>query len=312
MKANEKPNMNFIFYEYKIPPSKSHKDYFFYPTQATYIKGDDLYTKSPQGKKLGGKPAWDLFYKHATFNDILTASDKLFNNVIFPAIKKPQEPTFDTFLNSNLKSQLLADAIDADVIDVIDLAEKIRMRKQLAAVIAPEFHTYYRQMLEVIRERPSVLTAVTTPNVNEYAKVLSEILGIARWSTDKETAKRAKYLLLDHLIPQKKGGAKRGTFSPSLFDMMKTLTVNLSQHLSTQCKNQLAGYDKREICSEWEAYHYKELMNWANTYENRVSTLSSNDLKTLVYSPSKFATNLVSKHFNVTLKTAKKALQQTP
>lgn len=287
MKANEKPKMRFVFYEYELPPSKSHKDYYFFPTQATYIKNDDLYTESPQGRKLSGKPAWDLFYKHAEFNDILRASDKRFNNVIFPTIKKPQQPNLDTFLNLNLNNQALADVIDK------------------------EFHTYYRQMLEAIRERPSVLTAVKTPDVNEYAEALSKILDTARWSTDKKRARWAKGLLTDYLIPLKRGGAKRGTFPQSLFNMMRNLTIQLAKHLSTKCKNQL-GYDKRDIYSEWENYHYKDLRNWGNTHEKRICNLSSGDLKILIYSPSKFATNLVEKHFNVTLKTAKKALQQAP
>jgi len=223
---------------------------------------------------IKGKKAWDLFYKHATFDGIMRNICRSFSLNISDLLE--MQSAFDEereFLNT-IREDISAASPRQDPLDE------------------------EREFLNTIRDNPFIL------RVKKYINWFIGILLLSRYAIDREVKNRFKYLLSSNLIPKDQGGKKP---LPSEIDLLIELLKKLAIHLSKKCKKILkdVGYIEKTDFNFKNKDAYKTLIKWAeNNKEHRISMLSEKNLKTLILTPaSVFVKNLIKSCLNVSPKT---------
>ena len=168
-----------------------------------------------------------------------------------------------------------------------------------------------KTLLELIRDNSSVLLY---PQVTER---LMYILNMARWAPSTERKNKAKFALVDYLIPGHKSNTKR--LLPEVnYKLALNLAKKLAKHLSDICNAELKGegYDVQKIkkhgleieCKDDKVIDpldpYSDLIEFAKKErEYRITWLKKNQLEELIKSHSKFTENFFRTHLSAGPKT---------
>lgn len=223
-------------------------------------------------KLFKGNSAWNLFFEHATFREIL--SPYLFNDEFYsreglsPVPKSPDLPS------------------------IKDEAE------QWSAYLK-----YAEQMLKSIRDDPRILSCNNmTPN--PASETLIIILKTARWERDKIKAKQAINLLKDFLIPSSPGGKRRPLPPSKILKLKIELSKKLARHLSDKCKKAVDYPLKENKNPILDKDAYKDLLK--KIPDERIKTLKREDLSLLIFKPAKFSEKYIEDYYKVSRKTMRR------
>ncbi len=175
-----------------------------------------------------------------------------------------------------------------EILKSVRLEDKLSWEEQ-GEVVKDPYAVDEIEFLTLIRDMPVLL-------ITESVCIrLIDILEKANAETPGER-NEAKENLRHYLVPIHPGGKKNIPHIPPLYNLMK----RLANHLSRKCKNTI-WTDEKDIREHWEAY-YEELIEWGLTNEKRIIPLDTEELKKLLFSPSKYALEKLISYLKVSEK----------
>jgi len=260
----------FVFQKFKtssqVGPTYSAK---YTSGKSLVITGNTIDLKSETWEKFRGKKAWELFFKYAAFEEILTSYPR---------------PHF-YFEKSN--------AVIPETPDLFSL--KTDKERHMANL------DYKKQVLHAIRENPSVLSCMGM-RYNKATEILMEVLNTAR-STNKKDADEARELLKDYLIPTNPGG-KIPLPPKGVLNLISELTSKLASHLSKTCRESL-NYPLERATLNDDAYAdiIKKIL------DDRIKSLSKKELTLLFFKPAEFANKQIESYFKISKSTRIRSLR---
>ncbi|OGW44140.1 MAG: hypothetical protein A2132_06240 [Nitrospirae bacterium RBG_16_43_11] len=299
----------------------SLKDYSF-RYEATYL-GEETLTVRPIADDTNGESIllacfqvdpWDIFHKHASFDDILRGCKG--EDVL---LSQPHSLQYNEYSASakELKTRMTEDV-------------KIHYEKMFSLYDPPTMRKSDKKLLSTIKDVPYLLYD------KDILKRFIEIVTTARWNLDKSKSDMAKHYLDAYFLP-KHGGGKRPL--PNInFNLAVKLVKKLSQHLSEKCRKVLTDNKVYISKDDWKftdetcdvcngkgsktvsfnkqtcrkcnglgyvkSVSYDVLNKWIEkAVEYRLSSLPKESLSTLVLKPLSFANQLIEESLNISLKT---------
>lgn len=188
-----------------------------------------------------------------------------------------------------------------------DILKEMRHKRHVTDFLPHEIENIIKKaeeeegaFLEQIRDVPCLL---------DDADIRDKFIGImvaARWGTERD---RARKLLKTHFLP--KGQKIPIPNLPELKPAMEVMKL-LAKHLSKRCKDAMGeeGYEiKDTIAHNWWKDAYGILIKWAKTNEDRVCSISADDLKTLILNPSTYVNDLIERRIDVSIKTSSRRIK---
>jgi len=220
---------------------------------------------------------WEIFHEHATFNEILKSQDDHGVN----CVTSPDVPK-DTFHETH---------------------ERFTIGEFIA-----HLSEYYKQVLQATRDKPEIMLITDEP-----AQALHHFLKIARYSIDRKTAKDARNVIIDCLLPNFKKYKKRMLPSPEMLRAIRQLLLELANHLSDKCKTALKEYakderlTKRDILDQWRD-NYRHIQAWSQKKDGRIYEIASesnNSIKSLILTPPAYVNSVLETHYQICPRTRK-------
>ena len=267
----------------------------------TLNKCDACFIKEPSILGFEDQDAWNVFYNHATFEEIITPT----HQDIFDKPKYDLIETREILPNYPCTGSLFSEDKACKLKTCPDEVNETPISG------CKHYYEYCKKWLQATRDNQDyfVHRLKKEPGFDKSMMNFMRVLHAARWHIDKKERETARNLLLDHLIPAHIDHKTGILPHYKILVPLREVLCRLASHLSRKCK---CEYLQGEDLSNADVM--ENLIRWAEENDLRIFNIASESKEAvmqLIKTPANYANGFMAKHYHISIRTLKMSLTQS-